>query len=219
MGNKKAIFTFVGLVLVAVIGIGIWAYRLLGNMEADQEKTEQLSSRILAGFGDHTAIYKYPVQLSAVDWGKSCLILENGGAGDLGITYKEKWNEALGTVDNYPGDAVKGIVMIAMDMQEKESTSIRSVKDKAYQRNYIISYVDLDKKVVIARDTLYGEEPPLVNRSSGSGAGDFPSDTEVIDSIKGRLKINFFLRLWNFDILRIPARKLRCRIEKSSTWL
>lgn len=190
MGNKKAIFTFVGLVLVAVLGIGIWAYRLLGNMEADQEKTEQLSSRILAGFGDHTAIYKYPVQLSAVDWGKSCLILENGGAGDLGITYKEKWNEALGTVDNYPGDAVKGIVMIAMDMQEKgEYVNKIGQKDKAYQRNYIISYVDLDKEVVIARDTLYGEEPPLVNRSSGSGAGDFPSDTEVIDSIKGRLKL------------------------------
>ncbi|WP_312482741.1 hypothetical protein, partial [Sphingobacterium multivorum] len=59
----------------------------------------------------------------------------------------------------------------------------------AYQRNYIISYVDLDKKVVIARDTLYGEEPPLVNRSSGSGAGDFPSETAVVNSVKSRLKL------------------------------
>ena len=190
MKHKKAIFIVVGLVLVAAIAIGIWSNSVLGDMEEDQTKTEQLSSRILAGFGDHTAIYKYPVQLSAVDWGKSCLILENGGAGDLGITYKEKWNEALGTIDNYPGDAVKGIVMIAMDMQEKgEYVNKIGQRDKAYQRNYIISYVDLDKKVVIARDTLYGEEPPLVNRSSGSGAGDFPSETEVVNSVKSRLKL------------------------------
>ena len=190
MKHKKAIFTFVGLVLVATIAIGIWAKRVLGDMEEDQSKTEQLSSKILAGFSDHTAINKYPVQLAALDWGTNCLVLENGGAGDLGITYKSKWNETLGTADNYPGENVKGIIMIAMDMKEKgEYVNKIGQKDKAYQRNYIVSYVDLDKKVIIARDTLYGEEPPLVNRSSGSGAGDFPSDTVVINSIKGRLML------------------------------
>ena len=190
MKNRQAIFIFVGIILVATIGIGIWAYRLLSDMDENQSKTEQLAPRILAGFGDHTAINKYPVQLAALDWGSNCLVLENGGTGDLGITYKSKWNEALGTADNYPGEGVKGVVMIAMDMKEKgEYVNKIGQTDKAYQRNYIISYVDLDKKVVIARDTLYGEEPPLVNRSTGSGAGDFPSDTAVINSIKGRLKL------------------------------
>lgn len=117
-------------------------------------------------------------------------MLENGGIGNLGVTYKSKWNEGLGTAVNYPGEGVKGIVMIAMDMKEKgEYVNKIGQKDKAYQRNYIVSYVDLDKKVIVARDTLYGEEPPLVNRSTGSGAGDFPSDTAVINSIKGRLKL------------------------------
>ncbi len=190
MKHKKAIFIVVGLVLVAAIAIGIWANSILGDMEEDQTKTEQLSSRILADFGDHTAINKYPVQLAALNWGRNCLVLENGGIGNLGVTYKIKWNEGLGTADNYPGEGVKGIVMIAMDMKEKgEYVNKIGRKDKAYQRNYIVSYVDLDKKVIVARDTLYGEEPPLVNRSTGSGAGDFPSDTAVINSIKGRLKL------------------------------
>ncbi|WP_312187921.1 hypothetical protein [Sphingobacterium sp.] len=190
MTNKKAIFLFVGMVLVATIGIGIWANRLLSNMEEDEAMTEQLSVRILDGFSDHTAIQKYPVQLAALDWGTNCLVLENGGAGDLGVTYKSKWNEALGTTGNYPGDRIKGVVLLVMDMKEKgEYINKIGQNTKAYQRNYVINYVDLDKKAIIARDTLYGEEPPLVNRSAGSGAGDFPSDSEVVNSIKERLKL------------------------------
>ncbi len=189
MKNKKSIFILIGLLVVSTLGIAIWAYSVLNGIEEDKEQTLKLSTRILNCFPSHTSIFNYPVSPSAPAWGNNYLVIENGGHDELGITYKAKWNEELGTASNFPGEQVKGLVVIAMDMQARgEYIGKLGQKDKAYQRNYVLSYFDLDKKTVIARDTLYGEEPPTSKRSTGSEAGAFPTDQTVIDAISNRIK-------------------------------
>ncbi|MFD2553050.1 hypothetical protein [Sphingobacterium tabacisoli] len=189
MKNKKSIFILIGLLVLSTAGIAIWAYSVLNGIEEDKEQTLKLSTKILDSFPNHTSIYKYPVSPSIPKWGNNYLIIENGGYDELGITYKAKWNEGLGTTSNFPGEQIKGLVVIAMDMQARgEYIGKLGQKDKAYQRNYIVSYFDLDKKTVIARDTLYGEEPPTTKRSTGSGAGAFPTDQTVIDAISNRIQ-------------------------------
>ncbi|TDQ72273.1 hypothetical protein [Sphingobacterium yanglingense] len=189
MNNKKSIYILISLIVIAAAGITIWGYSVLNNIENDKEQTLNLSKRILEYFPDHLSIYKYPVEPAKPTWQKDYLVIENGGHDELGITYKAKWNEKLGTAANYPGEDVKGLVVIAQDMLERgEYISKLGQKDKAYQRNYIISYFDMGNKVVVARDTLYGEEPPSNKRSTGSVAGEFPTDQAVVDAISNRLQ-------------------------------
>ena|SRR6218665_2331609 len=188
MNSKKQTIIIIGVLVAVTLGILLWVNQQLNNIDEDKNKTLQLSPTILNNFKDNKTVYDYPLQSSKPEWGNHYLVVENGGY-DMGINYKTDWNEKLGTESNFPGKDVKGIIVIGMDMVEKGIYVGKfGQEDKAYQRNYIISYFDIYKKTVVARDTLYGEDPPLSKRTVGSVAADFPSDKEVINSIKSRLK-------------------------------
>lgn len=189
MNNRKSIVILISLLAIAGIGIALWADSVLSEIEDDKEQTLNLSKRILDCFPDHVSLYKYPVEYSNVAWNKNYLVIENGGYDELGITYKAKWNEKLGTTQNYPGEYIKGVIVIAKDMLERgEYLNKVGQKERIYQRNYIISYFDLDKKIVLGRDTLYGEEPSGSKRAKASSTADFPKDQAVIDAISSRLQ-------------------------------
>ncbi|MEG0851196.1 MAG: hypothetical protein RSD71_11630 [Flavobacterium sp.] len=188
--NKKTLIPLT-IIVGALVAVGIYVKVSLDNLDEDIDKTKELSAVILDNFKGNKSIQDYPFQPSEVNWNTDYLILKEGGyEHGINITYSSDFNEKLGSTNKFPGDNVKGVVIIGYDMVEKGEYKSKIGDDtKAYQRNYIIRYFDLNKKVVIAQDTLYGDDPASTKRLNDAGVGGgLPSDDEIMNSIKKRVK-------------------------------
>jgi len=188
--NKKTIIPL-GIIVAALVAVGIYVKVSLDNLDEDIDKTKKLSNTILDHFKSSKSVKDYPYQPSPVNWKTDYLVLKEGGYEDgINITYKVDYNEKLGTVGNFPGDKVKGLVVIGYYMVEKgEYKSKLGNDEKAYQRNYIVRYFDLAKETVIAQDTLFGDDPASTKRLNDAGVGGgLPSDDALLNSIKKRLQ-------------------------------
>lgn len=187
--NKKAILPLV-IIGAALLAVGIYVKISLDNLDGDINKTKELSAVILDNFKGDKSVRDYPYQPSELGWGTEYLILKEGGYEDgINVTYTEDFNEKLGTLNKFPGETAKGVVIIGSDMVEKGEYKSRLGDDKkAYQQNYILRYFDLTKKAVIAQDTLYGDNPASTKRLNDAGiGGGLPSDDAVVNAIKKRL--------------------------------
>lgn len=193
---KRKIIISIAIVLLLLLGGYLWVNRILDKYEEDGRMTEQLSSRVLGPFEGNNHIDDYPVADSDITWGKDFLVLEDYDEGDYHIRYVSFWNDKLGSVQNLPGDLVKGIVVIRSGDEEigeyetgSKYKNENTTPKKAYRRYSLIQYFDLDTEHILARDTIWGSMPPNSVGDAHSGHGNFPKNKDVIKSIKERLKL------------------------------
>jgi hypothetical protein len=186
---KKQILLIASIVAVLSIGITFWAYNKVKKYTADKNNTTQLAPRIKEKFAVGMYIKDYPFSAALPNWGKQYLIVENGGT-EFGIMYNSDWNEKLQTESNFPGQTVKGLVVIDIEYKDLGDyiTSSGRIKGKAIQRNYILNYFDMEKAKIIARDTIIGDKPSATKSSTSNGMGDLAKDLLVIETIKNRIK-------------------------------
>lgn len=182
---KKQILIITAILLIFTIGVFFWIQNRVNNYKEDTHKSNELAPSILAYFNNGKSLESYPFEAYSPNWGTDYLALV-----DKGVRYNNDWNEQLQTQHNFPGDHVKGLVIIDVnyvDNGEYVDKNGRKVAN-AQQRNYILSYFDIAKETIIARDTVFGEEPAQTIRKTGSGIGDLPSKEQVIDIIKNKIK-------------------------------
>lgn len=190
MTNKQAILAFAAIMLIGSIAIYIWSSNLMAGVEEDDEKSKNISTQIQNLFSKQK-IEDYPITPAEAKWQGKFLVLEDVYTDNIAMRYSTKWNEKLGTQQNFPGDDAKGIVMITNWIKEEGSFErVLGVPSdtKAVRHSYVISYLDIAKKAVVAKDTLLGGDPPSTIRRGQSGWGKAPEDDAVVQAIKKRLK-------------------------------
>lgn len=190
MKNKTGILVFVAILVITTVAIYIWGSNLLKGVEEEETKSNTLAPQIRSLFSTMNAIDEYPLQPGKPDWQGKYLIVENNQSDSMNARYSTKWNELLGADKNFPGNDVKGVVMIALyTVIEGSFERVLGIPSdtKAVRQSYIISYLDIAQKSVLARDTLIGADPPTVIRRGESGWGDPPAEDLVVETIKKRL--------------------------------
>jgi len=182
---KKAIL--IGVFFAAiVIGVIFFVFLQIKDIKENQSLTEKLSPVLLEQLrGKH--ISDFPCQPAPVQWDGKFLQVDYGaifteGLPPLNFTYNKKRNEKLNTDRFFPGDDIKGIVWLT---QEYEIVGRYDGGGYATQPYYVLSYLDLAQKVILAQDTLWGGMPPKITRQS-SESGENPKEEEVIKSIQSR---------------------------------
>lgn len=195
--NKKTILgVIIFLVFVTCFGGYILYYKVSFYFE-DQDKTEQLSTHIKDRFDNRERTSLIPYVPTPISWDNQYLVLTT----KEGLTeahYNTLWNEDLDLEKNYPGQNLKGLVLVESTLDvvgeyEKEKSIFDSESkkaknpDKAYQVNYVVHYYDFNKDAIIARDTILGKEPPERKKDNEAGIGKLPTDKELIESIKNRI--------------------------------
>jgi len=191
MKKKQGILFFVAILAIATIAIYFWATNLLKGVEEDDRKSATIAPAIRNIFSQSHHIDDYPYQPAAPEWEGNYLILENTYSDSMSVRYSAKWNELLGSDKNFPGKEAKGVVIIEtkVDIEASfEGTLGIPTDTKAMRRSYIISYFDIARKAILARDTLVGEDPPKTIRRGQSGAGAAPADDLVLRKIKQRIR-------------------------------
>ncbi|MEG0851192.1 MAG: hypothetical protein RSD71_11610 [Flavobacterium sp.] len=187
---KKIMIITVLIVLVgSTVGAFLWVDNMIAVSQENDVKTSEIDSRIRQLFVSES-IFDYPYQPEKVTWGNNYLLFEGTASNGANIKYDMNWNEKLQTSANYPGKDVKGIIVLQTYFKEVgEYVNSSGVKiGTATQYNYVVNYFDMDKKTIIAKDTLYGDDPDSKIRNSSGDLGDAPDDEVVLESIKKRLK-------------------------------
>jgi len=184
--KKQFIISITLAALFITLIFGFWAYYKINSFKENEEKTTKLSQKIKNLFENRNDITDYPYQQTNRNWKKNYLVLENFYTNNLNVAYSEDWTEKMQTEQNFPGDNVKGLVIL--EFYNVEFGKYENSNKSGIQQNYIINYFDMDSQTVIAKDTIYGEEPPKSIGASGSGMGNFPEDEKVVKAINKRIK-------------------------------
>jgi len=182
---KKAVI--VG-IFFAVITIGIifFVFLQIKDIKENQSLTQQLSPALLEQLrGKH--ISDFPYQPAPIQWDGKFLQVEYGaifedGLPPLNFTYNKKRNEKLNTARFFPGADIKGIVWLTI---ESEMVGRYDNGGYATRPYFVLSYLDLAQKAVLARDTLWGGMPPQTT-TNYSASGEDPKEAEVIKAIQSR---------------------------------
>lgn len=185
--SKKVIF-IVLIVIIPVIAFGIWINYRLNLYQKDNNMSETLAPLIKNTLDGDKTLKDYPYKEGTPNWDNSFLILMSNDA-LYNLEYKSELNEKLNTDSNYPGNQVKGVIVLEpFKIEHGEYARNSNAKTtKAVQQNYVLHYFDFTKQQTIIRDTLYGEEPSSSISQTASGRFDFPSDREITKSIKSRI--------------------------------
>lgn len=186
---KKALI--IGLIVIlAATGVTVyWFLQKVNEVDKNVELSKQIPKQVSDLFY-RASTQSYPYTPQAVNWGKKYFLLDE----DAPITYNAKRNEALGTNINFPSGAIDGLVMVRTGSKSFGpylNSSGQETGQEAIQIYYVVNYFDLKQKAILARDTIWGEEPKLNKRASEDQHGlwsGHPNEEELIESIKKRLK-------------------------------
>ncbi|MEK6494647.1 hypothetical protein [Myroides odoratimimus] len=183
--SKKKLVFIVLIVLIPVITFGIWVNYRLNLYQKDNNMSETLSPLIKSTLDSDKTLNDYPYEQGAPDWQNNYLVLMCN-KNLYNIEYNSVLNEQLNTDNNYPGDQVKGVIILEpFEIEHGEYVRKSNVKTKrAIQRNYVLHYFDFETQQTIVRDTLYGDEPSSSISQTASGMFDYPTDKEITSSIK-----------------------------------
>jgi hypothetical protein len=184
--KKQLIISFTVAALFITLIFGFWVYYKINSFKENEEKTTKLSQKIKNLFENRNDITDYPYQQTNTNWKKNYLVLENFHTNNLNVAYNKDWNEKMQTEQNFPGNNIKGLVILEnynVDFGKYENSH-----KTATQQNYILNYFEIKSKTIVAKDTIYGEEPPQSIGASGAGIGNLPEDEKVIEAINKRIK-------------------------------
>lgn len=101
---------------------------------------------------------------------------------DSGINKDLKTNEYISASD------LDGVILTDI---HNENVGHYGNNENTYaaQMAYILNYVKFPENTIIRRDTIWGSEPPSSVRRGQSGAvGNYPKDSDVIETIEKALK-------------------------------
>lgn len=179
------------LVLGGITAIIFWSVnQKIKVIEADSAKTENLDPKIKALFPTYLSIENYSYEPASINWGNNYLLLKKQYTEESSVIYDTEWNTALGTESNFPGVSCKGIIVSSPNLvvEGNYENSFGGKVGTASRHNYLLYYLDIDKKTILAIDTILGGDPPQrSNSNSGHDAGDPPQIQEAMKSIKKRL--------------------------------
>ena len=189
---KKAII--IVMVLVA-FSIGIFVFYispLKKNRLADRALTIQLSPVLLKQL-EGKNIYDFPYNPAPVEWEGKYLQVDDGIIFEeiepnppLFFVYNKKRNEKLNTDRFFPGNDIKGIVYLLSNSKE---VGEYSGGGRAWQPCYVLYYLDLEKEIILAQDTIWGGMPPqTIGAGAMGGTGKRPKEEEVIKTIQQTIK-------------------------------
>ena len=184
---KKAVI--IGIVFAATtVGIIFFVFLQIKDIKENQSLTLQLSPVLLEQLrGKH--ISDFPYNPAPVQWDGKFLQVEYGAIFDdnlppLNFAYNKKLNEKLNTARFFPGNDIRGIVWLTTGF---EVVGRYEGGGYATQPYFVLSYLDLEQKTILAQDTLWGGMPPRTTTSqNGSDRGKDPKEEDVITAILSR---------------------------------
>lgn len=189
----KRILVGIGIFLVVIIAGYFWIVNKLTKIQENKELSLQIPESIKLMF-EETNIDDYRYLPQDIDWQNRYLLLDL--TGDL--IYNKERNEKLGTAKYFPNEKINGLVIIKHETKtigyykkDKNDSDISS--QRAYQHYYAVSFFDLSKRIVVAQDTIWGEEPKERKRSGENQHGiiptsELPDENKLITVIKSRIK-------------------------------
>jgi hypothetical protein len=110
--KKQLIISFTVAAIFITLIFGFWANYKINSLKENQDKTTKLSLKIKTLFEDRKNLADYPYKKANTNWGKNYLVLENFYTNNLNVAYNKDWNEKMQTEQNFPGDNVKGLVIL-----------------------------------------------------------------------------------------------------------
>lgn len=192
---KKHVIAIILLVVLILGGLTVGAYFWVSDMMKSAAEVEEKSANIASAihnlFSNNQSVDDYPYESANPEWNGKFLVLENRYSDTMSAIYSTKWNEILDTDKNFPGNDAKGIVMVALVVENEgtyKNTFGGDTSKSAMRQSYVISYLDIAQQKVLARDTLRGEDPPEHVGRNDSGLGDAPDEDLVVSTIQKRLK-------------------------------
>jgi len=192
---KNPIIIIILVVVVVLGGFSIGAYFWVSDMMKTAAEVEEKSANIAPAihnlFSNNQSVDDYPYEPAKLNWNRKYLILENRYSDTMSAVYSTKWNKILDVDKNFPGNDAKGIIMVALVIDNEgtyKNTFGGDTHKSAMRQSYVISYLDIAQQKVLARDTLRGEDPPEYVGRNDSGLGDAPDEDLVVSTIQKRLK-------------------------------
>ena len=193
MTLKKKIIFGVLVFLLFSVGIGYWIFQKIEDIKENNELSTQIPQSIIELF-DRKSAEDYPYKPQEVKWNKEYLLFDEYAD----LIYNKKRNEKLNTHQYFPNGSINGLVLVKPDTKtlgyykNDDDDKERSNK-RAYQNFYAISYFDKNKKIVLARDTIWGPLPKESKSTTENQHGflpndGMPSEKELIEIIKQHIK-------------------------------
>jgi len=188
---KKAII--LGCVFAVItVGVIFFVFLRLKDIQENHTLTTQLSPALLEQL-QKKHISDFPCVPAPIQWeGKFLqvdhgIVLEEYGT-PVNFVYNKKRNEKLNTARFFPGNDIKGLVWLVPGYKIVGRYEGGGYAEQPY---YVLSYLDLEQKIILAQDTLWGGMPPKMTRSNnGSDVGKAPKEEEVIKTIQRRTGID-----------------------------
>ena len=193
---KKALIITAGVLGTLIAFTIVFSFLLsrhLKEMEENAELTWQLSPALIEQLRGKE-LDDFPYTPAPVQWGDKYLQVDDGHIVDgrglpISFTYNRKRNEKLNT-DRFISDSdIKGLVWLTwgLEVVGHYKDVFGKKEDNANQVYYILSYLDLAQNAILARDTIWGSEPPKTTNSNGA-TGKVPKEEEVIKAIRLRVE-------------------------------
>lgn len=185
--KKKLIIVAVALLVVAYVASFIGS--MMDKKQASEEValTKQLAPALIELLRDRQA-KNFPYAPGQIEWDGKYLVISRSTAEvdmDLGFRYNKTLNEELGTDRFLPGGDINGIVWIDQD------SAIVGEYDNGWDASrkcFILYFLDLKQKAVLAQDIIWGSPPPQRITYSRLAGGRLPKESEVTEVIRGRMK-------------------------------
>lgn len=185
MRNK--IILGVTIFIITMSGIFFWLKSKMNNIIEDTKNSVALSQNIKTLFDKSSDLNKFPFQPKKIEWNNKYLVLESGGNANFNVMYKTDINKLLGTDNNFPGDNIKGLIVLNNGSLVKgiyEGTSL-----KAEQLFYELNYFDNESKTIIKKDTVYGPLPKeYIRTTERKGYTGYPENEQIVAKIKQALE-------------------------------
>lgn len=190
--KKSRIFIAIGIFLLVTIAGIFWVYNKLSNIQENRELSAQIPST-LTGFFASKNIEDYPYEPQQVNWNGRYMLFDWEG----NLVYNKQRNEALKTDQYFPNGEINGLVLVKQETKDlgvyvEDGEDPNHSSEKAYQQYFAFSFLDLASEKVIARDTIWGEEPKQNKREHEDQHGilptsGIPSEGDLIKKIQEKI--------------------------------
>lgn len=164
-------------------GIFFWLKSKMNSIIEDNNNSIELSQNIKTLFDESSDLNKFPYQPKKIEWKNKYIVLESGGNASFNVKYKTEINNLLEIDNNFPGDNIKGLIVLNNGSVTKgiyEGTIV-----KAEQLFYELNYFDIESKTIIKKDTVYGPLPKeYIRNNERKGYTGYPENEKIVEKIK-----------------------------------
>lgn len=183
---------FLAILMLAMGAFSSYYLTGLANTAAeDAELSEKIPASLLNLF-DRNSIGDYPFEEQKVNWEGKFDVFNYQGR----LTYNKVRNEAFGRHQFFPNEENNGLVLVESSVQKvghykRHDNEAETNANAAYQFYNALHFFDLKQQKVIARDTIWGDKPPISKGGRADLVNNFnggPSESKTIGMIQEYLK-------------------------------